>query len=297
VSRQLRANLLLLTTALIWGSGFVAQRLGAQILGPFAFNGLRFALGAASLLPLIVVSNRSRACRANTERPATKPGLLLGTVLFVAATLQQAGLTHTTAGRAAFITGLYLIIVPVLGLFIGQHIRAAVWPGIALALGGLFLLTGAGDTQANPGDWLVLIGAFAWAIHMLLIDHFRTCDSVRLAATQFTVCSAGSLLAAVLFEPEPFAGTSDAIGPLLWGGVLTVGVAYTFQIVAQRDAKPTQAAIILSLETVFGAVGGALLLNEQMTTTALTGCALMLGGTLVVLSATRPQSTEPASST
>lgn len=308
MSLTTRANLLLVLTALIWGLGFVAQRLGADHMGAMSFNAVRFAIGAASLLPLIWWLSRQRRRRAAAlavypEPPAGRvsapaahpsrspwlPGLVVGLVLFSAATLQQIGIADTTAGKAAFITGLYLLIVPLIGLALGSRVSPAVWVGIALALPGLWLLsvTGAGFGTIATGDLLVLASAVFWAIHILVIDRFiRTVDALQLSAVQFGSCALLSAGAALLVEPDPFGGMRPALTAILYSGLVAVGVAYTLQVVAQRNAKPSHAALLLSLETVFGALGGWLILSEVMTGRMLLGATLMMAGILVSLRGT-----------
>jgi len=210
-------------------------------------------------------------------------GLLVGTVLFAAATLQQMGVAQTTAGKAGFITSLYVVIVPLLGLALGHRIGRATWVGALLAAVGLYFLSlQPGDLRMAPGDLLVLIGAGLWAVHMLLLGRLSPGrDPVRLAFVQFMACAALSGLAALLFETTTAAGLRAALLPILYTGVLSVGVGYTLQVAGQRHAPPADTAIILSLEAVFAVVGGWLLLGEQLTPRALFGCGLMLAGILI----------------
>lgn len=282
-----RANLLLTLTAAIWGFAFVAQRAGMEFVGPFTFNGLRFAIGGLVLLPFIL-SPVARLGVANphptqtTRRMLLIGGFLSGAVLFAAATLQQMGLVYTTAGKAGFITGLYVVLVPVLGLALGQRTSAFTWLGVALATVGLYLLSVRGDFTIALGDLLVLVGAFFWAIHILVLGHFspRT-DATRLALLQFLTCAVLSLLAAVLFETITLASIEGALLPILYAGIMSVGVGYTLQVFGQRQARPSHVAILLSLESVFAVIGGWLLLNEQLSGRALLGCGLMLLGIIV----------------
>lgn len=279
-----KAELLLLLAAVIWGFAFVAQRVGMDHVGPFTYNGVRFLLGALSLLPLLWFGRRSiGAVGAGGWRPTVGGGLLAGLILFAGASLQQIGIVHTTAGKAGFITGLYVVIVPTLGLLWGQRTPWSTWGGAALAVTGLHLLTLTDDLTLTKGDGLVLIGAFFWAGHVLVIGWLsgRYVEPVLLACLQFLVCGALSLLAAAATESVTLAGLQGGAWPILYGGLLSVGVAYTLQVVAQRDAPPAHAAIILSLETVFAALGGWLLLNELLSGRGLIGCVLMFGGMLL----------------
>jgi drug/metabolite transporter (DMT)-like permease len=275
---RLRADLLLLLAATIWGFAFVAQRLGMDFVGPLTFNAARFAIGAVVLAPLV----RARASAAAPWRDDLPRGLALGAVLFCGAYLQQRGLVSTTAGNAGFITGLYVILVPILGLVVGQRTRAATWLGAALAVVGLFLLAVTEGFTIAAGDLLVLVGAVFWAVHVLLIGRFspRT-EPVRLAALQFAVCGMLSLAGALVFEEVAWTGIRGAAGPILYAGLLSTGIAYTLQVVAQQKAPPSHAAIILSLEAVFALVGGVVILGESLGARGLAGCAVMLAGMIL----------------
>ncbi len=275
---RLRADLMLVLAAAIWGFAFVAQRLGMDFVGPLTFNAARFAIGAVVLMPLA----RLRARNAASWRDDLPRGLALGTVLFCGANLQQWGLITTTAGNAGFITGLYVILVPILGLAVGQRTRLATWIGAALAVVGLFLLAVTDRLTMVTGDLLVLVGAIFWAVHVLLIGRFspRT-EPVRLAALQFAVCAGLSLGGALVFEDVAWAGIRGAAGPILYAGLLSTGIAYTLQVVAQQQAAPAHAAIILSLEAVFALLGGVVILGESLGTRGLVGCTVMLAGMIL----------------
>ena len=301
-----RANLLLALTAAIWGFGFVAQRLGADHMGAMSFNATRFAIGSASLIPLIWWFARQRRSAPlvvpeppagevydETPPPASRaasplvPGLVAGAVLFSAAGLQQFGLESTTAGKAGFVTGLYIVLVPVLGRLLGRRATPAIWVGLVLAVPGLYLLSMTEQLTIATGDLLVLAGAFFWAVHILVIDHYvRTVDALQLSAVQFAACALFSGVGAIALEAAPFDGIGAALGAVLYGGLFAVGVAYTLQVVAQRHAHAAHAALILSLEAVFGAIGGWLLLQETMSPRMLLGCALMMAGIIVSLRGT-----------
>ncbi|GMA42281.1 DMT family transporter [Mobilicoccus caccae] len=284
---RLRGNLLLFLTAAIWGLAFVAQRVGAEHMGPFAFNGIRFGLGALSLLPVIVFFDHLRTARGGLgarrerTRAALLPGMAAGMILFTASWLQQWGLNWTTAGKAGFITGLYIVLVPIFGVFLRHRTGASTWVGALLALGGLYVLSVHGSLTPDPGDGLVLIGSLFWAAHILVVDRFTRLDALRFSAIQFATTSVLALVAALLFESDPFAGTGSALVPLFYGGVLSVGVAYTLQVFGQRDAAPAAAAIILSMEALFAALGGIIMLGEPLTWRELTGFSLMFAGILV----------------
>jgi len=294
IAHKFRADLLLMLTALIWGAAFVAQRMGMEHVGPFTFNGVRFALGALALQPLIWRMRRTRSHEGGGPGVETgrivRYGLVAGCVLFAGAALQQVGIVYTTAGKAGFITGLYVVMVPLFGLALGNRAGAGTWLGALAAAVGLYLLSVNEDFSIAYGDVLELIGAVFWAGHVLLISRLSPgmdgTDAVRLAAAQFVVCSGLSLGVGMAVEPVSLAGIADAAVPILYGGLMSVGVAYTLQVVAQRDADPAHAAIILSLEAVFAAVAGYFLLGEVLALRALLGCALMLGG--MILSQLRP---------
>lgn len=293
-ARHLRADGLLMLTALIWGAAFVAQRLGMEHVGPFTFNGVRFALGALALQPLIWKMHTTRAREGGGQGIASgriiRCGLLAGCVLFAGAALQQVGIVYTTAGKAGFITGLYVVMVPLFGLGLGQRPGTGTWIGALAAAVGLYLLSVNEDFSIAYGDLLELVGAVFWAGHVLLIGKLSPgmdgTDAVKLAAAQFVVCSLLSLGVGFFTEEMTLAGLSGAAVPILYGGLMSVGVAYTLQVVAQRDADPAHAAIILSLEAVFAAATGYFMLGEVLSMRAMLGCGLMLGGML--LSQLRP---------
>lgn len=282
MNRRIIANGLLLITAAIWGFGFVAQRVGSQFIGAFTFNAIRFALGSLSLIPLIYYFGKKNPGEKITFKKTILPGMIIGFFLFLASTLQQVGVAYTTAGNAGFITGLYMVFVPLFGIFLRQKISKNAWVGVFVALAGLYLLSVNENFSIAFGDLLVLIAAIFWAIHILSIDKFaKEIDSLKLSTIQFATCSILSLFSALIFETVTVAGLTGSMIPLLYGGFLSVGVAYTLQVVAQKDAKPSHAAIILSMESVFGAIGGALLLSESMSLRGVIGCALILAGILI----------------
>ena len=283
----LRADWLLLLTAVIWGCAFVAQRSGMRYVGPFTFNGLRFMLGVLTLIPLIMYRNR----RYGTQSAGPlffsfeflKRGLLIGIVLFCGASLQQIGMVFTTAGKGGFITGLYVILVPIIGLFLGHRLGWSGWVGAFLATSGMYLLSVTDTLTIERGDLWVLASAFFWASHVLILGWLSPqMDTVKLACAQFFVCAVLSLITAAFTEPISIASIRDGTIPILYGGLLSVGIAYTLQVVAQKEAPPAHASIILSLETVFAAISGWILLDESLSLRAIFGCLLMLAGMLLV---------------
>jgi len=283
----LKSDALLLLASAIWGFAFVAQRIGMDYVGPFTFNGVRFALGSLVLLPLILRNDiRKNTSRKSTSLAGIKTlmfgGGLLGIALFAAASLQQVGLVYTTAGNAGFITGLYVVIVPILGLFLGQHPNAGTWTGALIAAVGLYFLSVTDELSMSFGDMLELIGAFLWAVQILIVGWLSPkMDPIKLAVAEFSVCSLLSLVTAFIFEEIALNTLLQAAIPILYGGILSVGVAFTLQVVAQQNAHPAHAAILFSLESVFAALGGWIILNETISSRGLFGCALMLSGMLL----------------
>lgn len=283
-NHALRADLLMLLTAMIWGSAFVAQRLGMDSVGPLLYSGLRFALATLILLPLLpVLQYRARKAPAPTlNRQLLRGGVLMGLVLALGINLQQVGLLFTSVTNTGFITGLYVIIVPLLGLLLGHKTGLGIWLGACLAVLGMFLLSVGEGFQVAAGDWLQLAGAFVWGVHVLLVGFFAgRHDPLRLAVVQFATCALISLLLALAFE-EIRLDAIIAAGPaILYGGLFGVAIGFTLQVVAQKHAIASHAAIILSLEAVFAAIAGALLLGESLELRGYFGCALMFGGMLL----------------
>ena len=276
------ANTLLLITAAIWGLGFVAQVLGMNYLEPFAFIGIRFLLGAASLLPLVVFFHHRKWLPVSPAHTVVKGSLVLGVILFAAGSLQQVGIVYSNASNAGFITGLYMVIVPIIGLALKYRTGLNTWLGCVLAVVGLFLLSFEADFTMGYGDTLLLVGAVGWALHILAIDHYAPrAAPLLLSLGQFIVCGCLAMVVSVFIETTSWEQVRAATYVLIYAGVITVGVAYTLQVIAQERADPTHAAIILSLEAVFGALGGYMFLQEQLSGRELIGCVLMLMGMLV----------------
>lgn len=285
--QEFKASFMLLLAAAIWGFAFVAQRVGSKYVGSFMFNGVRFALGSLSLVPLMLYASKNVKKEDNEKNgfigiEAWKSGGILGCVLFMAASLQQIGLVETSAGKAAFITGFYIVLVPIFGIFLKHSIHKSIWIGVILALGGLYFLSVTENFTVALADAYELLGAIFWAVHILLIDNFtKKIDALKLSFAQFATCAVLSLVAAFLFENNSLAGLSQAIVPLLYGGICSVGIAYTLQVIGQKSAKPSHAAIILSMESVFASLGGLIILGENLGVRGYLGCALMLSGVLI----------------
>ncbi|MDG1133336.1 MAG: DMT family transporter [Pseudomonadales bacterium] len=282
MSKVVIANTLLLITAAIWGFGFVAQVMGMNYLDPYAFIGLRFLLGAVSLIPVIYFVHKRMPFEVTNKRELWLGCAVLGVILFIAGSLQQVGLLYTTASNAGFITGTYMVIVPILGLILKYQTGVNTWLGCFLAAFGLYLLSVKEGLTMGYGDGLQLLGAVFWAAHIMAIDHFiKRSPALLLAFGQFLMCGILALCVSSVLETTTFEAVANAVNVLIYAGIITVGVAYTLQVVAQNDTKPTHAAIILSLEAVFGAVGGALLLDEALSQREMLGCAIMLCGMIV----------------
>ena len=280
-------SLMLLLAAVIWGSAFVAQSMGMDHVQPFTFQAIRSLLGTLALLPVILVFDRVRKKRnPHTARQQMKPllqgGLLCGAVLFVAINLQQFGLVDNTAGKAGFLTALYILIVPLYGLFLGHRPRAGLWVSVVVAAVGLYLLSVTEELTVSRGDILLILCAFAFALQIMLVDHFvARVSGMKLCAAQFLVCGLMSLVAMFLFEQPSLKGILGAAGPLLYAGVLSSGVAYTLQIIAQRTTAPAIASLLMSLEAVFAVITGILVLGEAPSLREIIGSLLMFAAILM----------------
>lgn len=286
MSAKIRSDLILLLAAIIWGFAFVAQRVGMNYVGPFTFNGVRFALGTLVLVPFLFSSEKfipSEPSLQTSRRNITWGVIITGILVFIGVSLQQVGLQSTTAGKAGFITGLYVVFVPVAGTFVGHRMNVYSWLGVFLSATGLYLLSIKSGFQIGQGDLLVLACAVVFTFHVLLIGWLSPrMNSFHLAAGNFAICAVLNLLVAIFVESIDIGMILEAWVPILYGGLISVGVAYTLQVIAQKTAHPAYASIILSLEAVFAAVGGWLILHETLSGRALSGCLLMLGGMVVV---------------
>lgn len=276
----------MLLASALWGLAFVAQRVGSEHVGPLSFTGVRFALGALVLLPVIWLADRVRKVPRQRRRAANRavvlPGILIGVVLTIAVNLQQTAMSDTPAGNAAFITGLYMVFVPVIAAFRGHRSSLTTVLGVVSSMVGLYLISVNDGLAIGGGEVLLIISCIPWAVQILLIEHYsRRLAVLRLALVQFLTCAVLSSLGAVVFEPAAFIGLGEAVIPLLYGGLVSGAIAYTLQVVGQRHALATHASLIMATESVFGALGGALLLGENMGLRGYLGAAMMIAGIVV----------------
>ena len=281
-TQALKTDLLMLIAAAIWGFAFVAQREGMETMGPFLFSGVRFLIGVVALSPVVWYLSKKPQQSHKAEVSAKKlilAGTVAGLLLFGGISCQQVGLQYTTAGKAGFITGLYIFFVPLIGLFLGQRTGSGTWLGATIALFGLYLLSIKEDFTIAEGDLLQLICAVFFAAHVLVIGYLaKRMDTLKLALVQYLVCGVISLLIAIAIEMISWDMIVETTIPLLYAGIMSTGIAYTLQVVAQQHAHSSHAAIILSLEGAFAVLGGWLLLDEHLPARGLLGCALMLTG-------------------
>lgn len=275
----LRSGLLLFTTALIWGVAFVAQSAGMDYVGPFTFNAVRSIIGGFVLIPCIWFLNRGKARPESTpqsRRDLLLGGVLCGVFLAVASSFQQFGIQFTSVGKAGFITALYILLVPLLGLLFGRRPGWKIWLAVAVATAGMYLLCVKDGFSIGFGDLLVMVCALLFAVHILIIDYFSPrADGVKMSCIQFFTCGLLCTVGMLLFEKPSLPQILDAWAPILYAGVMSCGVAYTLQIVGQRDADPTVASLILSLESVVSVLAGWLLLHQSLSLRELGGCALV----------------------
>lgn len=285
-----RANLLLLLTAMIWGCAFVAQDVAADVLKPMSFNGSRMLLAALTLLPLVCLTD-SRAMRSGTgmawkqmdktqRKTLVVGGVCCGVMLALGSIFQQLGLTlGTGAGKAGFITALYIVLVPLTGLFIGKKLGKLVWIAVVLSVIGLYLLCMTGSFTLDPGDGMLIICAACFCGHILVVDYFsRRTECIKMSCIQFFTTTIICLTGAFLFEHPTWDAVRTCAIPLIYAGVFSGGVGYTLQILAQRDAEPAVASLLMSLESVFAVLAGWVLLGDALSLRELAGCALMMGG-------------------
>ena len=286
---SIKSAILLLLTAMIWGSAFVAQSVGMRYIGPFTFNGTRSVLGALVLLPILALFIKSEKAKdshycVGTKKDILYSGILCGVVMFVASNLQQFGIQYTTVGKAGFITAFYIVLVPSLGIFVKRSCPQLVWCGVLLALVGLwFLCMRKESIQLQLGDLLLFLCAVVFAIHILIIDHYSPLvNGVLLSCIQFAICGVLSLLCAFLFEVISLPAILNAWQSILYAGILSCGVAYTLQILGQKNIDPTVGSLILSLESCISVLAGWVILKQTLSGRELFGCALMFFAVIFV---------------
>lgn len=291
MNAKLKNDGMLVLTALIWGSAFVAQSVGMDYIGPFTFNSLRCLLGGLVLLPVIWFMGRKKASsdtqnnvkeEQKNKKTLVIGGICCGIALAAASSLQQIGLVYTSAGKAGFITALYILIVPLLGLFLGKKVGIKTWAGVGLAVIGMYFLCIKEGFFISYGDFLVVICAFIFSLHILIIDYFSPkVDAVKLSCIQFWISGVLCAVPMLLFERPTLAAVAAAYAPLLYAGVLSCGVAYTLQIIAQKNTDPTVASLILSLESVFAALTGWIVIHETLSPKELFGCLLVFAAIIL----------------
>lgn len=286
--------ILLFITAVIWGVAFVAQSAGMDYVGPYTFNAVRCLLGGIVLIPCVFFLTRSAKKEQKKDDTASKMpvmdrpkdlligGLICGFMMFVSTTLQQVGIAYTTVAKAGFITALYIIIVPILGIFLKRKAGLKIWISVVIALVGLYLLCMKGSLSLSKGDFLILICSICFAIHIMVVDHFtEKVSGTKLSCIQFLFAGALSSVLMFLFEEPHWADIGAAWLPICYAGILSCGVAYTFQIIGQRGTDPTIASLILSLESVVSVLAGWILLGETLSPREILGCVLMFGAIIL----------------
>ena len=294
MSKKMQSNILLLFTALIWGSSFVAQKSGMDYIEPFTFNGIRMVIGVLVLIHFILLMDRKKARdgaaepmsdeeKAKARKKIIAGGICCGLAIFVASSLQQFGVSYTTAGKAGFITTLYVVIVPIISVLLRKRVRPIMWLCVVLGAVGLYLLCMTDDSfKLAFGDMLVLLCAVAFAVHIMVVDHFAAkLDGTKLSCIQFLTSGILGLIGMAIFESPDINAILDCWLPILYAGVLSCGLGYTFQVIAQKYAEPTVASLLMSLESVFAVISGAILLHETMSMRELTGCAVIFAAVII----------------
>lgn len=280
---KIRNAVLLAVAALIWGIAFVAQSVAMDYIGPFTYNGIRSLIGGIVLIPVILISDANKKKRGEYVKLGKKEkknlivgGVLCGICICVASNLQQAGIVGTDAGKAGFITALYIVIVPILGIFFKRKVSPVIWACVAVATAGMYFLCVSDKMSLSSSDLLVLMCAVAFSVHILVIDHYSPlADGVKLSCIQFFVCGIITSILMFIFEKPDINAILSAYIPILYAGVLSCGVAYTLQIVGQKGLNPTVASLILSVESVFSVFAGWIILGQTLTGREIFGCALM----------------------
>lgn len=282
--KQMRNSLLLLLTATIWGCAFVAQSVGMDYIGSFSFNAIRSIIGSIVLIPVILIFGRDKEKETKEERKVLwTGGVICGVLMFIASNLQQIGIMGATVGKAGFITALYIVMIPVIGLFMGRKSGGKLWFCVALSLVGLYLLCMKSNNLAlNQADILLLLCAFVFSIHILVVDHYSPkVNGVKLSCIQFLVCGILSAIPMFAVEHPQLASVQAAWLPIAYAGVMSCGVAYTLQIVGQKGLNPVIASLIMSLESVIAAIAGWILLGQNLSAREISGCILMFAAIII----------------
>ncbi|MBQ2935660.1 MAG: DMT family transporter [Lachnospiraceae bacterium] len=283
---SLKSSMLLFLAAFIWGVAFVAQSVGMDYMGPLSFNGARFLMGSVVLLPLVIYrrqKNRKEGIPAADTKITIKGGICCGLALCAAALLQQYGIMYTTVGKAGFITTLYIIMVPIFGIFLKKRVPGKVWIGAVIAAFGMYLLCMSERLALSKGDGLVFICAIIFSVHILVIDYFSPkADGVEISCIQFLTAGVIASIGALLFENPQLGQFIAGIIPLVYAGILSSGVAYTLQVVGQKNVEPTVASLILSLESVVSMLAGWVILHQALTGRELFGCVLVFAAVILV---------------
>lgn len=293
-SQKLKGNLILLLTSLIWGTSFIAQSKGVELISPMAFNGIRSILGAVVLLPVIFALDLGKKKKGiqvlKVDKTLIIGGIICGICLCIASTLQTAGMVYTSPGKSGFITALYMMIVPIIGLFYGKKTQPVIWLSVLMALIGLYLMCIDSSLVINKGDVLTFFCAIVFAFHILAIDYFSPkVDGVKLAALQFFVCGMINMVCVFLFEEPKLKPILDCWLSIGYSGIFSCGIAYTLQIVGQKYTDPTSASILMSLESVFATLTTVILValgwnltGGQLTTREILGCIIMFVAIILV---------------
>lgn len=291
----LKNSLLLLLAAVIWGIAFVAQSVGMDYVGGFTFNAVRSLIGSAVLVPLILIPGQNNSDNSETSEAAASTtsgiqkrkdliigGISCGICLCLASNFQQFGIKYTTVGKAGFITACYIVIVPIIGLFLGKKCSKFIWAAVAMALIGLYLLCITDGFSIGKGDLLVLVCAFLFSIHILVIDHFSPkADGVKLSCIQFLTCGILSAIPALILEHPQVSSILAAWQPILYAGVMSCGVAYTLQVIGQKNMNPTVASLILSMESCISVLAGWIILGQQLSAKEILGCVIMFAAIIL----------------
>jgi drug/metabolite transporter (DMT)-like permease len=286
-----RQSLILLLTAIIWGVAFVAQSVGTDYVGPFTFIAVRNVIGVIVLLPVVYIIDKKKSHEdlheevgKEDKRALLTGGITCGTLLFIASAFQQVGIKYTSVGKAGYITAMYIVLVPIIGMFMHKKTGVKIWIGVMLAVIGMyFLCIAQGDSGMQMGDILIFICAFTFSFHILTVDHFSPkVDGVKMSCIQFVTCGILSAIFMLIFENPNISDILDAWIPILYAGAMSSGVAYTLQIVGQKGMNPAVASLILSLESVVSVLAGWIILHQNLSAREIFGCCVAFAAIIIV---------------